>query len=320
MHGHSFTYVLNNESNSSKIDHILMFPGFMNKWPTASFTSLPRSLSDHRPLILTTSDVDFGPPPFRLFSSWSLKPGFDQVVQNSLSTGIFFGKPGQILNSKLKKLKPDIKRWIREISTQENQETQSLQDQLESLDQIIDHRDFTDTEQALWIDTGKLQTFEKAKTMDLKQKSRAKWIEDSDENSAFFHGYINSRIAKNRLCGLEINGNCSSHIALIPKKADVRELKDVRPITLIGCIKKTISKTLANKLKGKLSQVISQNQSVFLSDRNILDGPLMLDEIISWLRKNKREAFCLKIDFEKAFDIVNWDFLLSIMEQMAFPS
>ncbi|XP_022041786.1 uncharacterized mitochondrial protein AtMg01250-like [Helianthus annuus] len=41
---------------------------------------------------------------------------------------------------------------------------------------------------------------------------------------------------------------------------------------------------------------------------------------MEWLKKRNRKAFLLKIDFEKAYDNVNWNFLISIMEQMGFPS
>lgn len=50
----------------------------------------------------------------------------------------------------------------------------------------------------------------------------------------------------------------------------------------------------------------------------ILDGPLIVNEICSWAKKTKRKVFLFKVDFEKAFESLNWDFLDSIMEQMNF--
>jgi hypothetical protein len=46
----------------------------------------------------------------------------------------------------------------------------------------------------------------------------------------------------------------------------------------------------------------------------------VLNEILEWLKKRKKKAFFLKIDFEKAYDSVNWEFLLSMLNQMGFPS
>ncbi|XP_022020291.1 uncharacterized protein LOC110920386 [Helianthus annuus] len=57
----------------------------------------------------------------------------------------------------------------------------------------------------------------------------------------------------------------------------------------------------------------------FLAGRYILDGPLVISEIMSWERRTGRDLFLFKTDFEKAYDNVNWEFLLSIMSQMSFP-
>lgn len=52
----------------------------MVKFPLASSISLPKELSDHSPVILKTKVKDFGPQPFKLFNSWMLRDGFDQIV------------------------------------------------------------------------------------------------------------------------------------------------------------------------------------------------------------------------------------------------
>ena len=118
----------------------------------------------------------------------------------------------------------------------------------------------------------------------------------------------------------EMSRGCgSSFITLIPKIKDPLGLKDYRPITLVGLISKVISKVLAGRLKRIIGLVISEEQSGFLKDRNILDGPLVINELLSWIKRKGRRAFLLKIDFEKAYDNVSWKFLMSILEQMGFP-
>ncbi|KAJ0920733.1 putative RNA-directed DNA polymerase [Helianthus annuus] len=96
-------------------------------------------------------------------------------------------------------------------------------------------------------------------------------------------------------------------------------LREYRPINLIGVISKTISKILANRLKMVIGTIISENQTAFLKGRYILDSPLMLNEIMAWIKKYNKKVFLLKIDFEKAYDNVCWSFLLDIMGQMGFP-
>ncbi|KAJ0837904.1 putative RNA-directed DNA polymerase [Helianthus annuus] len=67
-----------------------------------------------------------------------------------------------------------------------------------------------------------------------------------------------------------------------------------------------------------LDGVISDSQSAFLKGRFILDGPLIVNELISWIKKKKSKAFILKIDFDKAYDNVNWNFVVDILHHMGF--
>ncbi|GJU66381.1 RNA-directed DNA polymerase, eukaryota, reverse transcriptase zinc-binding domain protein [Tanacetum coccineum] len=59
-------------------------------------------------------------------------------------------------------------------------------------------------------------------------------------------------------------------------------------------------------------------QSAFIKGRNILDGPLILNECIAWYRKKKKALMVFKVDFEKAFDSLSWDYLDAIMEKLGF--
>ena len=74
---------------------------------------------------------------------------------------------------------------------------------------------------------------------------------------------------------------CNSiFISTIPKVNDPKSVKDFRPISLIGCQAKIIGKLLANRLTEVVSSVVSIEQSAFIKGRQILDGPLMLNEIV----------------------------------------
>ncbi|XP_052622513.1 uncharacterized protein LOC128127842 [Lactuca sativa] len=110
----------------------------------------------------------------------------------------------------------------------------------------------------------------------------------------------------------------SSFITLIPKTSDPLNLGDYRPISLIGCMYKIIAKLLANRLKQVLGSVVDEVQSAYIEGRNILDGPLIMNEVLSWAKRSNKKIFMFKVDFEKAFDSVNWNYLDSIMEQLNF--
>ncbi|XP_076953244.1 uncharacterized protein LOC143627270 [Bidens hawaiensis] len=110
----------------------------------------------------------------------------------------------------------------------------------------------------------------------------------------------------------------SSFIALIPKKKDPVGLVDFRPISLIGCINKVVSKVLVGRLKSVIGGLILVEQSAFLANRSILDGPLVLNEVVAWLNKSGMKGMLFKVDIDKAYDSVNWGYLDSIMIQMGF--
>ncbi|GJS31424.1 RNA-directed DNA polymerase, eukaryota [Tanacetum coccineum] len=70
----------------------------------------------------------------------------------------------------------------------------------------------------------------------------------------------------------------SSFIALIPKVMDAKLVSDFRPISLIGCVYKVVTKIMANRLATVISDIISDTQSEFVSERQILDGPFIINE------------------------------------------
>jgi hypothetical protein len=67
-----------------------------------------------------------------------------------------------------------------------------------------------------------------------------------------------------------------------------------------------------------MQDIISINQSAFIADRNIIDGFMIANELVSDLKNRKAAGLIFKIDFYKAFDSVSWDYLDYIMGYMGF--
>ena len=65
-------------------------------------------------------------------------------------------------------------------------------------------------------------------------------------------------------------------------------------------------------------RIISPMQTAFIKGRNILDGALSLLEIVHELRVKKLGGILLKLDFEKAYDRVNWSFLIEVLHWKGF--
>ena len=110
----------------------------------------------------------------------------------------------------------------------------------------------------------------------------------------------------------------ATFLVLIPKKQNVEDLKDLRLISLVGGLYKILAKVLANRIKRVLGKVISPVQSAFVEGRQILDAVLIVNEAVDSIIKRKESGLACKLDIEKAYDHLSWEFLTQVMEKMGF--
>ena len=110
----------------------------------------------------------------------------------------------------------------------------------------------------------------------------------------------------------------SSFIVLIPKKDNPIGLGDYRPISLVSSVYKILAKVLFNRLKRVLPFVINEVQSTFVCGRYILDGVLITNDVVDDWKRSRKKGIILKLDFEKAYDSINWEFLLSMLNNFGF--
>ena len=109
-------------------------------------------------------------------------------------------------------------------------------------------------------------------------------------------------------------------LVLIPKNQTVEDFKDLRPISLVGGLYKILTKVLANRIERVMDKVISKSQNVFIEGRQILDVVLIANEIVDSSLRRKKCGLVYKLDIEKAYDSINWEFLLQVLGRMGFYS
>ncbi|RVW82341.1 Transposon TX1 uncharacterized 149 kDa protein [Vitis vinifera] len=110
----------------------------------------------------------------------------------------------------------------------------------------------------------------------------------------------------------------NTFLVLIPKKSGAENLGDFRPISLVGGLYKLLAKVLANRLKKVIGKVVSIAQNAFVKGRQILDASLIANEVIDSWQKRKEKGLICKLDIEKAYDSINWKFLMKVLQKMGF--
>jgi len=112
----------------------------------------------------------------------------------------------------------------------------------------------------------------------------------------------------------------TANIVLLPKKEGADSIGDYRPISLIHSIAKLLAKVMALRLAPAMEQIISKSQSAFIRGRSIRDNFLYVRNMARRFHRNRTPMLLIKLDISKAFDSVRWDYILSLLQHMAFPA
>lgn len=113
-----------------------------------------------------------------------------------------------------------------------------------------------------------------------------------------------------------------TYIALIPKVNSPETVNQYRPISLCNVSYKIITKFLVNRLRPLLSKCISINQGAFAPCRSIFDNILVAHELFHDFKRKKgnKKAMAIKLDLEKAYDLLDWRFIRGCLTQFGFSN
>ena len=108
-------------------------------------------------------------------------------------------------------------------------------------------------------------------------------------------------------------------ITLIEKYGkDKLYIKNWRPISLLNVDYKISSKVLALRVKKVLPQIIHNDQTGYVEGRQIFESIRVIQDIMEITNTQNIPAILLLIDFEKAFDSLEWDFLHEALSKFNF--
>ncbi|GJU51774.1 hypothetical protein Tco_1221329 [Tanacetum coccineum] len=248
---------------------------------------LDRLWSDHSPILLHTLKTDYCPTPFKFFHSWFQRKYIDVVVNQT-----FVDTPQAAIDidhtidsSVASDSKKETRLQLHEIHNIDHMESMDLfqkarikwdiegDENTKFFHTLIKQNRRRQAIQGIMVDgtwvSNPLQV--KEAFLDF-YKDKFQSHVPQDDIELFISGFF----ATARLPP----GTNLSFIILIPKVTNPMFIEDYRPISLIGLQYKIIAKKLANRLASVVISLVSSEQSAFISGRQILDGPLMLSEIM----------------------------------------
>ncbi|GJZ58952.1 putative RNA-directed DNA polymerase, eukaryota, reverse transcriptase zinc-binding domain protein [Tanacetum coccineum] len=226
-----------------------------------------------------------------------------------------------------------------------------LRHQLNEVQRVLDRNPSSNTlhdEEAVYFSAFTTVSLDEERF--LKQKSKIEWLQVGDTNSAYFYCSVKARTIRSRIDCLDgytsvffkkaweavgsdvcnavqdffLNGKLLKEvkhtiIALLPKVSTPSRVNDYRLSSCCNVIYKCISKIITNRIKDGLDDIVSENQLAFVPGWSILDNILLTQELMHTYHLNKGQPCCaIKIDIQKAYDTVSWEFLEDILTGFCF--
>nr|GEZ76799.1 RNA-directed DNA polymerase, eukaryota [Tanacetum cinerariifolium] len=206
--GYSFTWSDKHASKMSKLDWFLVSQGMLDLFPNLTGLILHRHLSDHRPILLKETHVDYGPTPFRLYHSWFLEDDFHSVIEDSWNNdGIFVSNSMILLKNKLDFLKQRLKEWSSIKRRNKDHDRKVIQDSLIEIDLRLDKGNGLPDDLTKRVNLFRdLKDVDHKDSIDLAQKAKIKWAVEGDEKSKNFHGIVNKKRRHLAIKGILVDG------------------------------------------------------------------------------------------------------------------
>nr|GEW80402.1 RNA-directed DNA polymerase, eukaryota [Tanacetum cinerariifolium] len=306
--------------------HFRSLEGIMGFSPNITSITLDRYLSDHRPIILRGVCYDYGPVLFRMFHYWFEWDGFDRFIKHTWSNSNI--SDNNVISKLMKKL-----RHLK-VQTRLSVDQELLNKRVNVMNSLHD--------------------LEKLKATEIAQKVKINWSIEGDENSKFFHGMLNKKRNQHDICGILSKGNWiedpnsvkneflshfkeridsrfSSILMLdgeFPNKQSADQNLDLERNVTNEEIKRAVWDCGTDKSPGPdgftfgfyrrywdtIKKDVVKAVSFFFTSGTFPKG----DVLIHWCDSKKKETMIFKVDFEKAYDSVRWDYLDDVLNKFGF--
>ncbi|KAL4348556.1 hypothetical protein GQ457_17G007420 [Hibiscus cannabinus] len=302
LNGGKFTWRRGgNNLAASRLDRFLVSPEVMQQCPSISQRILPRSLSDHNPILLEEGKYAERARPFKWFSHWAQDSGYVDFVKATVAERVEKG-----VGELLKKIKGATKEWAKRQKAKEVESIEEVEKKIEQLESsaltsLVNSEIFKQIRElrsSIW------ERYRKEEREWL-QKSRLRWFKEGDKNTRFFHLTASRRRNANFIAAIESeNGEIVDHKQI--ESAFVKYFKDsfngsnTIPVRHFGVQLKELSQASRSLLESRFS-VREVWEAISSADGNRAPGPdgFNLDFFKSFWPQLKDEIMKLFDDFYK---------------------
>lgn len=94
----------------------------------------------------------------------------------------------------------------------------------------------------------------------------------------------------------------SAFLVIVPKTKNPQGLEEYRQICLIGCLYKVIYRILAPRLRCVISSLISKSRTTLIPGRQIVDGVVVINDLLDYAKRKKKSCLLFKVDFAQTYD------------------
>ncbi|XP_039143982.1 uncharacterized protein LOC120281134 [Dioscorea cayenensis subsp. rotundata] len=316
-----------------KLDRFLINAEWANCFPRVMQVMLPRLGSDHVPIRLEVGYHSSKPRPFRFEKVWITVEGFQELVQQWWAETTPRGYGAFIVSKKLAGVRTHLRQWSKFSFGSIKLKKLALMQEMEVLDIAKESRSLTLGEIQRELDLSfNLEEIRRQEEIYWRQRSRTHGLKRvTKTQSSSMRWQMAGRIFWDTVSADVVllcedfywhHANLDrinwASITLIPKVDAPESPGDFGPISLINSSLKIISKVLANRLSKVMNLLVDKEQSAFLKGRCILDNIATAEELIFSIHKRRLSGHILKVDYNKAFDRVDWDFLLDLLKVRGF--
>ncbi|XP_043720916.1 uncharacterized protein LOC122668414 [Telopea speciosissima] len=207
-----------------KLDRVLVNEEWLTSFPTSHAIFDNLDISDHSPISLEIQPfTSFSPKPFKYFDMWSSHETFLPLVQEAWNKPVFsFSSPLLAFSKKLKNVKAALKVWnnttfgnisIQVSECKENLASIQVQLQSDSLNDLLAEEE-KEVSRHLSSLLAREESF-------LKKKSRIKWLDLGDSNTAYFHWSVKAKVNANSIVQLTL-----------PDGSTVNTVKDIKDLAV----------------------------------------------------------------------------------------